>query len=62
MECLFQATAYIYPESIVLPAEYSAPSMAIAAAYWKVNINLTIVLFSDADSFNASKIRIHITF
>jgi hypothetical protein len=36
MECLFQATAYIYPESIALPADYSPPSMAIATAYWKV--------------------------
>jgi hypothetical protein len=36
MECLFQATAYVYPESIALPADYTPPSMAIATAYWKV--------------------------
>ena len=36
MECLFQATAYIYPESIALPPDYNPPSMAIANAYWKV--------------------------
>lgn len=36
MECLFQSTAYNYPESIALPADYIPPSMAIATAYWKV--------------------------
>ena len=35
MECLFQLTAYTYPETITLPADYTPPSMAIATAYWK---------------------------
>ena len=37
MECLFQATAYNYPESIALPADYTPPTMAIATAYWKAS-------------------------
>ena len=35
MECLFQLTAYNYPDTITLPTEYTPPSMAIATAYWK---------------------------
>ncbi len=37
MECLFQATAYNFPDTIALPADYTPPSMAIATAYWKVS-------------------------
>ena len=37
MECLFQLTAYTYPDTITLPSDYTPPSMAIASAYWKVS-------------------------
>ena len=35
MECLFQLTAYNYPDTITVPTEYTPPAMAIATAYWK---------------------------
>ena len=35
MECMWQLTAYTYPESISLPSDYQAPRMAITASYWK---------------------------
>ena len=32
MECVWQLTAYTYPETISLPADYQPPSMAITAS------------------------------
>eukprot|EP00095_Tigriopus_kingsejongensis_P007538 snap_masked-scaffold104_size368486-processed-gene-0.6 protein:Tk07538 transcript:snap_masked-scaffold104_size368486-processed-gene-0.6-mRNA-1 annotation:"isoform cra_c" len=37
IDWLFKLAAYNAPDSIRLPLDYSAPSLAISAAYWKVN-------------------------
>ena len=34
-ECVWNLTAYTFPETISLPADYQPPSMAITASYWK---------------------------
>lgn len=36
IEWLFQLAAYVVPDSIPLPQDYSPPSLAISTAYWKV--------------------------
>lgn len=51
MECLFQLTAYTYPETITLPPEYTPPSMAIATAYWKAWSILVILCAHNPGSF-----------
>ena len=51
MECLFQLTAYNYPETITLPPDYTPPSMAISTAYWKAWSILMILCAHNPASF-----------
>jgi len=37
MEFLFQLTAYSFPDTISLPRDYTPPTLAISASYWKVS-------------------------
>jgi len=51
MECVWQLTAYTYPESITLPADYQPPSMAITASYWKAWQMLLIMTAYNPEEF-----------
>ena len=51
MECVWQLTAYTYPESISLPADYQPPSMAITASYWKAWQMLLIMTAYNPEEF-----------
>eukprot|EP00092_Neocalanus_flemingeri_P015764 GFUD01017066.1.p1 GENE.GFUD01017066.1~~GFUD01017066.1.p1 ORF type:complete len:2079 (+),score=577.03 GFUD01017066.1:73-6309(+) len=51
MECVWQLTAYTYPESITLPTDYQPPSMAITASYWKAWQMLLIMTAYNPEEF-----------
>ena len=51
MECVWQLTAYTYPESISLPQDYQPPSMAITASYWKAWQMLLIMTAYNPEEF-----------
>ena len=51
MECVWQLTAYTFPESISLPQDYKPPSMAITASYWKAWQMLLIMTAHNPEEF-----------
>ena len=54
MECVWQLTAYTYPETISLPADYQPPSMAITASYWKAWQMLLIMTDYNPEEFGTA--------
>ena len=54
MECVWQLTAYTYPESISLPQDYQPPSMAITASYWKAWQLLLIMTAYNPEEFGTA--------
>ena len=52
-ECVWNLTAYTFPESISLPADYQPPSMAITASYWKAWQMLLIMTAYNPEEFGA---------
>ena len=54
MECVWQLTAYTYPESISLPQDYQPPNMAITASYWKAWQMLLIMTAYNPEDFGTA--------
>jgi len=52
-ECVWNLTAYTFPETISLPSDYQAPSMAITASYWKAWQMLLIMTAYNPEEFGA---------
>lgn len=54
IEWLFQLAAYVVPDSIPLPQDYSPPSLAISTAYWKVWNILTVYCAYNPSEYGAN--------
>ena len=52
-ECVWNLTAYTFPETISLPPDYQPPSMAITASYWKAWQMLLIMTAYNPEEFGA---------